>query len=125
MAGLVPAIHVLLVESLKDVDARQRRQVYVVCARQTTVAGHDVERFFVPLLWRYFRPSLWAGKDETHPANAAFTMPLALPKSICPAYFAFSAAITLPMSFIPAALVSAMTAAMAALTSSSDICFGR
>src|SRR5258707_312044 len=59
------------------------------------------------------------------PASAAFTMPLALPKSICPAYFAFSAAITLPMSFIPAALVSAIAAAIAALTSSSDICFGR
>ncbi len=38
-------------------------------------------------------------------------MPLALPKSICPAYFAFSAATTLPMSFIPAALVSAIAAA--------------
>src|SRR6266480_4157150 len=25
----------------KDVDARERRQVYVVCARQTTMPGHD------------------------------------------------------------------------------------
>jgi hypothetical protein len=34
MAGLVPAIHVLLVESLKDVDARHK-------------AGHDAEEIFV------------------------------------------------------------------------------
>src|SRR5216683_1681349 len=27
----------------KDVDARHRRQVYAVCARQTTMAGHDEE----------------------------------------------------------------------------------
>src|SRR5882672_9727903 len=60
-----------------------------------------------------------------HPASAAFTRPLALPKSICPAYFAFKTAITLPMSFIPAAPVSATAADIAALTSSSDICFGR
>jgi hypothetical protein len=40
-ARLCPAIHVLLVVTLKDVDARQRRQVYVVCAKQTTLAGHD------------------------------------------------------------------------------------
>jgi hypothetical protein len=40
MAGLVPAIHVLLAAK-KDVDARHRRQVYAVCARQTTMAGHD------------------------------------------------------------------------------------
>jgi hypothetical protein len=32
MAGLVPAIHVFLLGNPKDVDARQRRQVYVVCA---------------------------------------------------------------------------------------------
>ena len=25
----------------EDVDARQRRQVYVVCAKQTTMAGQD------------------------------------------------------------------------------------
>jgi hypothetical protein len=25
----------------KDVDARQRRQVYAVCAMQTAMAGHD------------------------------------------------------------------------------------
>jgi hypothetical protein len=40
MAGLVPAIHVFTGRK-KDVDARQRRQVYVVCAKQTTMAGHD------------------------------------------------------------------------------------
>jgi hypothetical protein len=57
--------------------------------------------------------------------SAAFTRPLALPKSIRPAYFARSAAITLPMSFMPAAPVSAIAAEIAALTSSSDICFGK
>src|ERR1700692_598388 len=59
---------------------------------------------------------------KNHPVSAALTMPLALPKSICPAYFAFKALITLPMSFIPAAPVSAIAAAIAALTSASDIC---
>jgi hypothetical protein len=34
MAGLDPAIHVLVVESLKDVDARHK-------------AGHDEEEIFV------------------------------------------------------------------------------
>ena len=63
--------------------------------------------------------------NRTHPVSTAFTMPLALPKSSCPAYFVFSTPITLPMSYMPAALVSAIAAAMAALTSSSDICFGR
>src|SRR5271163_649947 len=98
MAGLVPAIHVLLAVSLKDVDARHK-------------AGHDVDRL--------------VRSARNHPVSADFTRPLALPKSIWPAYFAFSAAITLPMSLIPAALVSAMTADIAAFTSSSDICFGR
>jgi len=42
MAGLVPAIHVLLFCAIKkDVDARHRRQVYAVCAEQTAMAGHD------------------------------------------------------------------------------------
>jgi hypothetical protein len=41
MAGLVPAIHLLLKQGKKAVDARQRRQVYAVCAMQTTMAGHD------------------------------------------------------------------------------------
>src|ERR1700723_3861407 len=41
MAGLVPAIHAFLAARTQDVDARHRRQVYVVCARQTTMAGHD------------------------------------------------------------------------------------
>ncbi len=59
------------------------------------------------------------------PDSAAFTMPLALPKSIWPANFARSTPITLPMSFIPAAPVSAIAAEIAAFTSSSDICFGR
>src|SRR5258708_34186892 len=27
-----------------DVDARERRQVYAVCARQTAMPGHDAER---------------------------------------------------------------------------------
>jgi hypothetical protein len=39
--GFVPAIHVFLPGCSQDVDARQRRQVHVVCARQTTMAGHD------------------------------------------------------------------------------------
>src|SRR5438105_3412483 len=30
-----------LVVAIKDVDGRERRQVYVVCARQTTMPGHD------------------------------------------------------------------------------------
>ena len=62
---------------------------------------------------------------KNYPVSAAFTRPLALPKSIWPAYFARSTPITLPMSFMPAAPVSAMAAAIAAFTSSSDICFGR
>jgi len=42
MAGLVPAIRVLFIAAKKkDLDARERRQVYVVCARQTTMPGHD------------------------------------------------------------------------------------
>ena len=61
----------------------------------------------------------------SHPVSAAFTRPLALPKSIWPEYFAFKAAITLPMSFMPAAPVSAIATAIAAVTSCSDICFGR
>jgi rhodanese-related sulfurtransferase len=39
-ARLCPAIHVLH-DGEKDVDARQRRQVYVVCPTQTTMAGYD------------------------------------------------------------------------------------
>src|SRR6266446_10858766 len=31
----------LLARSRYDVDGRERRQVYVVCARQTTMPGHD------------------------------------------------------------------------------------
>src|SRR5580704_3406521 len=38
--GFVPAIYVFLAYR-QDVEARQRRQVYGVCARQTTMAGHD------------------------------------------------------------------------------------
>src|SRR6185312_6403244 len=56
--------------------------------------------------------------------NSSLVMPLALPKSIWPAYLAFSAAITLPMSLGPAAPVSLMTAAIAALASASLICLG-
>ena len=66
-----------------------------------------------------------SGVSVHYPVSAAFTMPLALPKSICPANFAFSTAITLPISFMPAAPVSAMAADIAAFTSSSDICFGK
>jgi hypothetical protein len=39
-ACLRPAIHVLVLQK-KDVDARQRRQVYAVCVKQTAVPGHD------------------------------------------------------------------------------------
>jgi hypothetical protein len=35
MAGLDPAIHVFLASRNKDVDARQRRQVYAICASLT------------------------------------------------------------------------------------------
>ena len=63
--------------------------------------------------------------SKAQPVSAAFTRPLALPKSIWPANFARSKPITLPMSFIPAAPVSAIAAAIAAFTWSSDICLGR
>src|SRR5258708_287643 len=39
----VPAIHVFGPARKKDGDARHRRQVYAVCARQTAMAGHDNE----------------------------------------------------------------------------------
>src|SRR5262249_41277374 len=51
------------------------------------------------------------------PDSAVFTMPLALAKSICPAYFARKTPITLPMSFMPAAPVSVTAAVIAAFTS--------
>jgi hypothetical protein len=39
MAGLDPAIHVLFLEvNEEDVDARDRRQVYAVCKKQTCYA---------------------------------------------------------------------------------------
>jgi hypothetical protein len=41
MAGLIPAIHLFAADQKKDVDARQRRQVYAVCAGWTSLAGHD------------------------------------------------------------------------------------
>jgi hypothetical protein len=45
MAGLVPATHVLLCwNRKKDVDARQRRQVYAVCAGLTAVPGMTTEK---------------------------------------------------------------------------------
>ena len=62
---------------------------------------------------------------RSHPDNAPFTSADTLAKSILPACLPFSAPITLPMSFIPAAPVSCMASAMAALTSSSDICLGK
>ena len=40
MAGFIPAIHVLF-GGKKDVDARDRRQVHAVCAKQTAMPGHD------------------------------------------------------------------------------------
>jgi pimeloyl-ACP methyl ester carboxylesterase len=54
MAGPVPAIHAYLLLWNKDVAARQRSQVYVVCARQTAMAGmtnmkvgfNSMRRFF-------------------------------------------------------------------------------
>ncbi len=58
-------------------------------------------------------------------ASIPFTRPLALAKSIRPAYFPFRAAMTLPMSFGEAAPVSAMAAWIAARVSSSSICWGR
>src|SRR6266446_3053740 len=36
----------------KDVDARERRQVYVVCARQTTIPGHDDVEWFAAFIGR-------------------------------------------------------------------------
>src|SRR6266581_112516 len=40
-ARLCPGHPRLYVPPSEDVDARQRRQVDAVCARQTTMAGHD------------------------------------------------------------------------------------
>jgi hypothetical protein len=40
----VPAIHVFLAEIQIDVDARDRRQVYAVCASLTAMPGHDEKR---------------------------------------------------------------------------------
>src|SRR6202021_3205649 len=42
-AGFVPGIHVFRPRVNQDVDGRERRQVYVVCVRQTTVPSHDVD----------------------------------------------------------------------------------
>jgi len=52
-------------------------------------------------------------------------IPLAFPKSSCPAYLAFRAPITLPMSFMEAAPVSAITPLMAVSISASLICLGK
>ncbi len=41
MPGLDPGIHVSPDASKEVVDGRERRQVYVVCAKQTTMPGHD------------------------------------------------------------------------------------
>jgi hypothetical protein len=41
MAGLNPAIHEFPEQTKQGVNARQRRQVCAVCAKQTTKAGHD------------------------------------------------------------------------------------
>src|ERR1700676_1644928 len=41
MPGLMPGIHGFLDFIQSDVDGRERRQVYVVCATQTTMPGHD------------------------------------------------------------------------------------
>ena len=40
MAGFIPAIHALL-GGKEDVDARDRRPVHAVCAKQTAMPGHD------------------------------------------------------------------------------------
>ena len=40
MAGLDPAIHPYMTNF--SMDARERRQVYVVCEKQTTMLAHDV-----------------------------------------------------------------------------------
>src|ERR1700682_492045 len=41
MPGLDPGIHPLRKSPAKWMDCRERRQVYVVCARQTTMPGND------------------------------------------------------------------------------------
>jgi hypothetical protein len=41
MAGLDPAIHEFLEQMKQDVDARERRQVYAVCAGLTAMRGLD------------------------------------------------------------------------------------
>src|SRR6476646_4507264 len=68
-----------------------------------------------------------AGHDvwSTHYVSFAFTIPLALAISICPAYLPRRTPMTLPISFMPAAAVSLIAASMTALISASDICFGR
>jgi uncharacterized membrane protein len=53
MAGFIPAIHALFGDK-EDVDARDRRQVDAVCAKQTAMPGHDglgVVRFFSSTLF--------------------------------------------------------------------------
>ena len=41
MRGLDPLIHHLHESLSNKMDCRERRQVYVVCARQTTMPGND------------------------------------------------------------------------------------
>ena len=62
MAGLVPAIHVFCYQV---VDARHRRQVYAVCARQTATAGHDEVR----------TPFLQVAKMNQAPDGRLFSCP--------------------------------------------------
>ena len=47
MAGFIPAIHVFKISERKDVDGRERRQVYVVCVKQTTMPGHDEDEGYL------------------------------------------------------------------------------
>ena len=55
-----------------------------------------------------------AGNPPHHPDNISLTTPLALPKSMRPAYFPRKPPMTLPMSFIELAPCSVISVSMAA-----------
>lgn len=74
---------------------------------------------------RFQKKSPEPDRARFYPARIAFTIALALLKSILPAWRSFSAAITLPMSFTLVAPTSFTTSAIAAFASASDICLGR
>ncbi len=128
----VAAIGVAVAGDGRDIEMPHRRPAEIAIER-LVITGFDEQGTSLPdrFLSHAFSvsrrlPRCIGGDDgNCYAVNAALTRPLALPKSIWPTYLAFSSAMTLPMSFMPAAPVSAMIVAMAAFTSSSDICLGK